>query len=96
MSNFDPSSPSKYILYFDANNLYGWAMSQALSVDNFKFESLELWNEESIIQIPDEGDTGFVFKVDLEYTEEIHDAHNSLPVAAEKMEKIKLCCPPIY
>ncbi|GBN23470.1 hypothetical protein AVEN_224307-1 [Araneus ventricosus] len=66
MSNFDPSNPSKYILYFDANNLYGWAMSQALSLDNFKWESLELWNEESIIQIPDEGGTGFFFKVDLE------------------------------
>ncbi|GBN49656.1 hypothetical protein AVEN_160547-1 [Araneus ventricosus] len=82
MSNFDPSNPSKYILNLHANNLYGWAMSQALPLENFKWESLELWNEENIIQIPDEGDTGSVFKVDLEYPEEIHDAHNCLPVAA--------------
>ncbi|GBM57685.1 hypothetical protein AVEN_222537-1 [Araneus ventricosus] len=86
MSNFDPSNPSKYIMYFDVNNLYCWAMSQALPLENFKYESPELWNEENIIQIPDEGDTGSVFKVDLEYPEEIHDNHNCLPVAAEKMK----------
>ena len=26
-----------YILYLDANNLYGWAMSQKLPVDGFKW-----------------------------------------------------------
>ncbi|GBO05164.1 hypothetical protein AVEN_58338-1 [Araneus ventricosus] len=57
--------------------------------ENFKWESPELWNEESMMQIPDEMDTGFVSKVDLEYPEEIHDAHNCLPVAAEKIKTNK-------
>ena len=30
MKNYDSSKPSKYIIYLDANNLYGWAMSQSL------------------------------------------------------------------
>ncbi|GBM78099.1 hypothetical protein AVEN_132235-1 [Araneus ventricosus] len=62
MSNFDPSNPSKCIMYFDMNNLYGWAMSQALPLEKFKYESPELWNEESIMQIPDEGDTDLFSK----------------------------------
>ena len=27
MKNYDPKSSSKYILYLDMNNLYGWAMN---------------------------------------------------------------------
>ena len=27
---YDPSQPSKYIIYWDANNLYGWALSQPM------------------------------------------------------------------
>ena len=32
MKNFDPTKKSKYIVYLDANNLYGWAMQQKLSI----------------------------------------------------------------
>ena len=33
---FDPEKPVKYIVYLDANNLYGWAM-QPLSTGGFKW-----------------------------------------------------------
>ena len=32
---YDEKAPSKYIMYLDANNLYGWAMSQYLPTGNF-------------------------------------------------------------
>ena len=36
MKNYDKNKESSYIQYLDANNLYGWAMSQKLPVDSFK------------------------------------------------------------
>ena len=32
---YDPSHPTKYLQYLDANNLYGWAMSQPLLTGEF-------------------------------------------------------------
>ena len=41
---YDPSQPSKYITYLDANNLYGWAMSKPLPISNFKWmKNLNNW-----------------------------------------------------
>ena len=37
MKNHDKNNESSYIEYFDANNLYGWAMSQKLPVKGFKW-----------------------------------------------------------
>ena len=34
-SEYDPSHPTKYLQYLDANNLYGWAMSQPLPTGGF-------------------------------------------------------------
>ena len=36
MKNYNEKGPSKYIMYLDANNLYGWAMSQYLPTDGFR------------------------------------------------------------
>ena len=37
MKNYDKNNESSYIEYLDANNLYGWAMSQKLPVKGFKW-----------------------------------------------------------
>ena len=37
MKNYDKNNESSYIEYLDANNLYGWAMSQKLPVNGFKW-----------------------------------------------------------
>ena len=36
MKKYDEKAPSKYIMYLDANNLYGWAMSQYLPTSCFR------------------------------------------------------------
>ena len=37
MESYDSSEESKFIMYLDANNLYGWAMSQYLRYNEFKW-----------------------------------------------------------
>ena len=64
------------------NNLYGWAMSgylpyggcQWLQNDGFDVNSI---SEKSPIE--------YIFKVDLEYPDELHVLHNDRPLAPEKL-----------
>ena len=37
VNRYDASKPTKYIIYLDANNLYGWAMSKPLLTHGFKW-----------------------------------------------------------
>ena len=37
MKEYDKKAPSKYVMYLDANNLYGWAMSQYLHTGGFRW-----------------------------------------------------------
>lgn len=43
---FKKEERSKFIVYLDANNLYGWAMCEALPFRNFKWmDSFEKWRD---------------------------------------------------
>ena len=51
MKNYDKTNESSYINYLDANNLYGWGMSQKLLVNSFnwvKQKRLSKFNEDFI------------------------------------------------
>ncbi len=83
LESYDPKKPNKHILYLDANNLYGWAMSKPLPYKNFKWmkgEELGNWKKLS----SEEGE-GCILEVDLEYPKELHDLHNEYPLAPEKI-----------
>ncbi|GFT87145.1 uncharacterized protein NPIL_461031 [Nephila pilipes] len=81
LESYDEVKPSKYILYLDANNLYGWAMSQFLPTHVFE------WIKEPVnfMEISDESDIGFILEVDLDYPENLHDLHNDYPLAPETL-----------
>ncbi|XP_076291056.1 uncharacterized protein LOC143214203 [Lasioglossum baleicum] len=77
LSTHDSSKPLTYLMYFDVNNLYGWAMSQPLPHRDFRWvEDIDNFNVESI---PIDSPVGYILEVDLDYPREIHDAHTDLP-----------------
>jgi len=84
MPNYDKTRPSIFILYLDANNLYGGSMSEPLAIGNYRWDDATNWNTERILNINDNDTISYIFIVDLEYPEEIHDYHNSYPLAPEK------------
>ena len=54
------------LLYLDANNLYGWAMSQELPVNGFKWaEKLPKFNERFIKSYNENSDIGYFLEVDV-------------------------------
>ena len=89
MKNYKPDEESSFIQYLDANNLYGWAMSQQLPTHGFKW--IKNITKESLIEILEkanysEGRKRFIFEVDLVYPEQLWETHNDYPLAPEKMK----------
>ena len=96
--NYDKNIESSYIEHLDANNLYGWAMSQKLAVNDFKWvkqEESSKFNEDFIKYYNENGNIGYFFEVDMDYPKEIFDLHKDLPFLPEskKVNKVeKLIC----
>ena len=83
MKSYDKTKTSKYITYFDANNLYGWAMSQYLPTGKFRWMIDKQINKLDLNKYTDDSKAGIILEVDLKYLHELHDLHNDLPLALE-------------
>ncbi|KYN30743.1 hypothetical protein ALC56_14987 [Trachymyrmex septentrionalis] len=77
MRSYDPSEPSSYLMYYDVNNLYGWAMCQSLPYAKFQWVE-DAANFDASAIAPD-SPTGYILEVDLEYPQHVHDRHTDLP-----------------
>ena len=72
----------KLLVYLDANNLYGWAMSKPLRTKGFKWmtkDELKDWKNHSCI-----------LEVDLKYPKKLHKLHNEYPLAPERLMRNKI------
>ena len=79
---YDPLKPITHLIYLDANNLYGWAMSQMLPTGSFKWVRVCL---DDICDTADDADFGYILEVDMEYPDAIHGRHSDYPLAPEKL-----------
>jgi hypothetical protein len=78
LKDYNPHRKKSYFRYWDANNLYGCAMSKPLPVRNFKWmteDQFENWR-----------DYRCFLEVDLKYPKDLHDLHNDYPLAPERMK----------
>ena len=93
MKNYDSQKPTKYIQYLDANNLYGWAMTQSLPTHGFKW--IKNITKEGVCELLEKNSPskGYIFEVDLAYPKKLWETHNDYPLAPEptivdKVEKL--------
>ena len=88
MENYNKNEESSYIQYLDANNVYGWAMSQKLPVNNFKWvEDTSKINEEFIKNYNDNSNKGYILEVDAK---KLRDSHSDIQFSPRRM-KIDKC-----
>ena len=66
---YDPGKPLSWIMYMDANNLYGYAMRQNLPTGGFKWMEAEVIDNGTnfIMEQQDEQEDVYFLEVDLEY-----------------------------
>jgi len=83
IDNYDKTKESNYLIYLDANNLYGWAMSESLPYQDIK------WNHDvtldDVLNTPDDNETGYIVEVDLSFPRELHDKFKEFPPCPESL-----------
>ena len=84
MSKYNEKIPSGYIMYLDANNLYGWAMSQPLPTGGFRWLTDKEIDNVNLATYKEDSKKDLILEVDLEYPLELYNLHNDYLLAPEK------------
>ena len=86
LPGYDPNSPIVLLPDIDANNLYGAAMMVSMPIGEFQWLTpIEIAQIDWCAQSDDQ-DYGFTVECDLDYPQELHDAHNDYPLAPERVQ----------
>ena len=81
-SEYRPCEPARHLQYLDANNLYGWAMSEPLPTGGFHWVDVD---PDEISKLTNFSEKGYLLEVDIHYPRELHNYHNDLPFMCERM-----------
>ena len=83
LDTYDKNKESKYVIYLDANNLYGYGLSQCLPYGRFEWvKNPENFNLEDV---KEDSDIGHILEVDIEYSKELLDLNNDYLLCVEKL-----------
>ena len=87
LPSYGSTKKSVFLQYLDANNLYGYAMSQKLPLDGYKWDNIEKFTSDFVKNYVN-GDKGYLLEVDVEYPKKLLGAHADLPFLPERRYKI--------
>ena len=91
MNNYDKRKITLYLMYLDANNLYGWTMSQKCPINAFKWvKDLSQFNEHFMKNFDENSDIGYFIEVDVEYPKALFNLHKDLPFLPGRKEVFDL------
>ena len=80
VKEYNKDRESSYLMYLDADNLYERAISQKLTVDEFKWKkNTSKFNENFIKSYDEESDKGYILEAEVEYPKKLRNLHNDLP-----------------
>jgi hypothetical protein len=91
------ATESNYITYWDANNLYGWAMMKPMPLGGYQWIQPSSWVDDlgqkiragvdfqDVMEELDRRDVNFFLEVDAEFPPQIHDWMSDYPMLPEKM-----------
>ena len=89
---YDASNPHVHLIYLDANNLYGWAMSQPLPTGWFRFlQPDEVEALAPVGELSDDAEDGYIYEVDLHYPQHLHDDHDDYSHAPSRWRSVVIC-----
>ena len=81
VEGYDVAKPTSHLMYWDINNLYGYAMSQPLPYAGLRWLSDDEIVQLNIINVAVDALEGYILEVDLEYPAKLHDFHSDYPLA---------------
>ena len=86
MKDYNKKKKSSYIQYLEANNLYGKAMTEKLSVRGFRWmEDISKIDEDFVKDYNKNDNKGYILDVDIDYPSKLQNLHSDLPFLPERM-----------
>ena len=86
MKDYNKDEEESFLQDLDANNPYGWAMSEQQPVNGFEWlEDFSKIDEDFIKTYHKDSDKGYILEVEVEYPKSLHDLHSDLPFLPERM-----------
>ena len=90
INNYDENIESSHLAFLDANSLSGWATSQKLPLNGFKWvEKLSKFNDRFIKNYDENSNIGYILEVDVEYSKNLLNSHKDLPFLPETKKNQK-------
>ena len=89
MSDYDSQQLSSFLMYLDANNLYGWAMCKKLPYGGFMWaKNLNKYTSDFIKNYDENSNLGYLLKVGIKFPKHLHKLHRDLPFLPVKRNKL--------